>query len=336
MGENRRGNAHNRHREEVFRKYAGNCHICGETAADAIDHYIPYAQGGSDHIDNLRCAHTSCNSRKGDKLPGDWAQTSESMWCDGYGPAAVKEARAKRQSEKRKAAEEARAREAVREVRAQEIRDDANNELQWLREQLASNAADPPIPKWTKLPYLGFLLLIPCGLAVVYFWFSSLDNDGRRILGVGIPVAIGWGIMTACGWGVERLEGPYRSVINGNSRERREIQQQISAKESVIRSANYLAADPHRNDQSGSQRGWGIRQRFIGRTQRNHSASDAPTASEFHFRCIMNCCQLVRGGIPCRTSKIFSILRRSRSNSRSVGIRRRLLASRRTTLSGDL
>jgi 5-methylcytosine-specific restriction endonuclease McrA len=32
------------------------------------DHVLPRAYGGSDHIENLKAAHKSCNSRKGATL----------------------------------------------------------------------------------------------------------------------------------------------------------------------------------------------------------------------------------------------------------------------------
>ena len=57
------------------------CHICGHPGADAVDHVVPLARGGSD-IDplNLRPAHHNtacptcgikCNQVKGDKLMAD-------------------------------------------------------------------------------------------------------------------------------------------------------------------------------------------------------------------------------------------------------------------------
>lgn len=66
----------------------GMCHICGEGGADAIDHIVPVAWGGSDDISNLAPAHTSCNSARGDAAPPAWTYTRPSMWLPGFGPRA--------------------------------------------------------------------------------------------------------------------------------------------------------------------------------------------------------------------------------------------------------
>ena len=51
------------------------CHICGEPGADAVDHVIALARGGTEHPSNLAPAHhlrpnsqgIRCNMVKGDR-----------------------------------------------------------------------------------------------------------------------------------------------------------------------------------------------------------------------------------------------------------------------------
>lgn len=43
------------------------CWLCGGEGADSADHIVPYSQGGSHALSNLRPAHLSCNSRRGKK-----------------------------------------------------------------------------------------------------------------------------------------------------------------------------------------------------------------------------------------------------------------------------
>ena len=71
-----------------MRAHDGVCHICGQGAADAIDHIVPVAWGGSDDPSNLAPAHTSCKSATGDAPPAQWTCSRPSMWLPGYGPRA--------------------------------------------------------------------------------------------------------------------------------------------------------------------------------------------------------------------------------------------------------
>lgn len=79
----------------IMIKYEGICHLCEEPYADTIDHVVPVARGGSDHPDNLRPAHTSCNSSKGSRSHPKWAEGNPNMWIPGHEPAAIKKQRAK-------------------------------------------------------------------------------------------------------------------------------------------------------------------------------------------------------------------------------------------------
>jgi len=59
-------------RHEVFERDAWRCHICGKrvrrnvgachSLAPTIDHLVPLADGGTDELSNVACAHFICNS----------------------------------------------------------------------------------------------------------------------------------------------------------------------------------------------------------------------------------------------------------------------------------
>ena len=68
---------------EVFILHGTDCHICGlpidfsaprQSFAPGwekglqLDHVIPLAKGGSDHIENVKPSHGMCNLIKGDKV----------------------------------------------------------------------------------------------------------------------------------------------------------------------------------------------------------------------------------------------------------------------------
>lgn len=60
----------------VFAKTDGRCHLCGTSIAFSnyaahgargaweVDHSVPVAEGGTDHVNNLLPAHTTCNRSK--------------------------------------------------------------------------------------------------------------------------------------------------------------------------------------------------------------------------------------------------------------------------------
>lgn len=49
------------------------CAVCGSQSHPEIDHVVPISRGGSDAIDNLQILCRSCNRRKSDRLPEEWA-----------------------------------------------------------------------------------------------------------------------------------------------------------------------------------------------------------------------------------------------------------------------
>lgn len=55
----------------VLRTYGTICHLCGLPGADSKDHLIPWSWTKDDSLPNLRPAHVSCNSRRGNRaIPG--------------------------------------------------------------------------------------------------------------------------------------------------------------------------------------------------------------------------------------------------------------------------
>ena len=60
----------------IYAKTNGRCHLCSESIAFSnygkhgrrggweLDHSVPLAEGGTDHLNNLLPAHTSCNRSK--------------------------------------------------------------------------------------------------------------------------------------------------------------------------------------------------------------------------------------------------------------------------------
>jgi 5-methylcytosine-specific restriction endonuclease McrA len=61
----------------------GPCGICGlaipkrlkhpHSFSASIDHTVPLARGGTHALSNLQLAHLGCNSRKRDRLPGEFS-----------------------------------------------------------------------------------------------------------------------------------------------------------------------------------------------------------------------------------------------------------------------
>lgn len=57
-------------RKNILRRDGFKCAYCGRSDLQlTIDHIVPRARGGNDSWENLVCACTSCNNRKGDRTP---------------------------------------------------------------------------------------------------------------------------------------------------------------------------------------------------------------------------------------------------------------------------
>ncbi len=59
-------------RKNILRRDGYKCSYCGRgDIALTIDHIIPKSKGGTDSWENLVCACTICNNRKGDRTPDE-------------------------------------------------------------------------------------------------------------------------------------------------------------------------------------------------------------------------------------------------------------------------
>jgi len=65
---NRAGHAQRRSAVlRILDRDGGDCFFCGDPLADdvTLEHLVPIAHGGPNHISNLVCAHASCNQEAG-------------------------------------------------------------------------------------------------------------------------------------------------------------------------------------------------------------------------------------------------------------------------------
>ncbi|PAJ70929.1 MULTISPECIES: HNH endonuclease [Corynebacterium] len=56
----------------TLERYGSTCHLCGREGATTADHVIPRSHGGPDTLDNLRPAHSRCNSARGNMSLARW------------------------------------------------------------------------------------------------------------------------------------------------------------------------------------------------------------------------------------------------------------------------
>lgn len=67
-----RGSWH-RLRRRVKDRDKATCKYCGRVVEEGtVDHVLPLAQGGTDHLDNLVWACQKCNGEKGNRTPKQW------------------------------------------------------------------------------------------------------------------------------------------------------------------------------------------------------------------------------------------------------------------------
>lgn len=58
---------------ETLARWGRQCHLCRQPGATTADHLLPRSKGGSDDVEtNLRPAHYSCNSARGDTDLAEW------------------------------------------------------------------------------------------------------------------------------------------------------------------------------------------------------------------------------------------------------------------------
>lgn len=67
MSNGRTGNRRYRRNRALVLAKSKVCHLCGLDGADTADHIIPYSEGGTDDISNLKPAHAACNTKRGTK-----------------------------------------------------------------------------------------------------------------------------------------------------------------------------------------------------------------------------------------------------------------------------
>jgi hypothetical protein len=76
--------------QEVVEEYGDSCWYCECGAAETIDHVIPRAKGGGDHLGNLRPCCSIDNAIKGTMLPAEFEMYQQTAgyrlkYREGYG-----------------------------------------------------------------------------------------------------------------------------------------------------------------------------------------------------------------------------------------------------------
>jgi len=74
-------------RKNILRRDSFKCGYCGRSDLPlTVDHIIPKAQGGGDTWENLICACTACNNKKGDRTP---EQANMKLLCKPFKPSHI-------------------------------------------------------------------------------------------------------------------------------------------------------------------------------------------------------------------------------------------------------
>ena len=69
-------------RSKLIQRDGKLCHYCGITKGKTVDHKIPVAKGGTNHIDNLVLSCGPCNSKKGAASYEDFCATIKTVIPD--------------------------------------------------------------------------------------------------------------------------------------------------------------------------------------------------------------------------------------------------------------
>jgi hypothetical protein len=66
-------------RTRLMKSCDDRCEYCGDDQSLSVDHRVPIARGGDNHVTNLAVACAACNSRKGPLTPEEWDQSKRVM-----------------------------------------------------------------------------------------------------------------------------------------------------------------------------------------------------------------------------------------------------------------
>ncbi len=185
---------HQKHRQMIMAKYKGICHLCNGEFADAIDHVVPVARGGSDHPDNLRPAHTKCNSSKGARSYPPSAENNPNMWMPEYLPEKIRaeqERRLEAEKKRKVATAEKKERDRILETRIYEA------DLKLWKEKTATIAGikenEPVEPGKISIEPLAHILAIALsGLLVVVWKIREPDFSLAGLIAAAIVAVVVW------------------------------------------------------------------------------------------------------------------------------------------------